>query len=83
MEGAGLVDFKEEVIKCYVNPWSRDRHEREMARWYNLGFCHSVEAMSFMPLIENIGMTFDQVRDLCARVKKEVCVLRYHAYVTM
>ncbi|KAI9171713.1 protein LAE1 [Paramyrothecium foliicola] len=80
MEAAGLTDFKEEIIKCYVNPWSRDKHEREIARWFNLGFCHSIEAMSFTPMVEGLGMPFDQVRDMCARVKKEICVLRYHAY---
>jgi hypothetical protein len=81
MESAGLVDVEEEIIKCYVNPWSQDHREREIARWFNLGFCRGLEAMSMMPFIEKLEMPFERVRDLCARVKKEVCILRYHAYV--
>jgi hypothetical protein len=83
MESSGLTDFKEEVLKCYVNPWSRDVQEREIARWFNLGFCHGIEALSLMPFTEQLGMPIEAVRSLCDRVKKEVCILRYHAYFSV
>ncbi|KAF7540769.1 hypothetical protein G7Z17_g12130 [Cylindrodendrum hubeiense] len=80
IEAAGFTDVREEVIKAYVCPWSEDRAERELARWFNLGLTHSLEALSLMPLIEKQGMKFDDVRELCGKVKKEICVLRYHTY---
>nr|UWK20375.1 chromatin methyl transferase [Trichoderma cf. fertile] len=83
MEAAGFTDFTETTIKCYVNPWSPDRHDREVARWFNLAFSLGLEAMSMMPMIDQLGMTKDDVLDLCGRVKKEMCILRYHAYCTL
>nr|UWK20372.1 chromatin methyl transferase [Trichoderma crystalligenum] len=83
METAGFTDFTETTIKCYVNPWSHNRHDREVARWFNLAFSLGLEAMSMMPMIEKLGMTKDEVEDLCARVRKEICILRYHAYCTL
>ncbi|KAM0262894.1 hypothetical protein ACHAQJ_001487 [Trichoderma viride] len=83
MEAAGFTDFTETTVQCWVNPWSPDRHDREKARWFNLAFSLGLEAMSMMPMIDNLGMTKDDVLDLCERVKKEICILRYHAYCTL
>jgi hypothetical protein len=80
LEGAGFTDFREEIIRCYVNPWMSDRHEREIARWFNLGLSHGIVAMSLMPMIEGLHMEQEEVLDLCLRVNKEICVLRYQAY---
>ncbi|KAJ6436750.1 methyl transferase [Purpureocillium lavendulum] len=57
IELAGFVDFKEETIPCYVNPWSPDPQEREAARWFNLGLRESMQAMGLMPMIEKMGKT--------------------------
>ena len=83
LEQAGFVDIKERAIKCYVNPWSSVKMERETARWFNLVFGQGLEAMSLMPMIDHGHMSHDQVSDLNTRTKKEICVLRFHAYVTM
>ncbi|CAM1504342.1 Fc.00g019330.m01.CDS01 [Cosmosporella sp. VM-42] len=83
IEAAGFTEFKEEVIKAFVCPWSTDRRVRELARWFNLGLTHSLEALSFMPLIEKHGMKYEEVRELCSQVKKEICILRYHTYCTI
>ncbi|KAH7155508.1 methyl transferase [Dactylonectria estremocensis] len=80
MEAAGFTDIKEEVIRAYVCPWSEDRTERELARWFNLGLTHSLDSLSLIPLIEKMGMTLEQVKELSEKVKKEICVLRYHTY---
>lgn len=82
LEEAGFENIKEEAIRFYVCPWSEEKKEREIARWFNLVFALGLEAMSLVPLIDYGGMTYNEVRDLCARVQKEICVLRYHAYVT-
>ncbi|KAK5992826.1 Secondary metabolism regulator LAE1 [Cladobotryum mycophilum] len=83
VEAAGFTDFQETTVRCYVNPWSPDRHMREVARWFNLGFSLGLEAMSMMPMIEKMNMTQKDVKDLCERVKKEICILRYHSYCTL
>ena len=82
LQDAGFVEIREEAIRFYVNPWSNERKERETARWFNLVFAQGLEAMSWMPLIDHGNMEFAQVRELCDRVLKEICVLRFHAYVT-
>ncbi|OAA46917.1 Ribosomal RNA methyltransferase RrmJ/FtsJ [Metarhizium rileyi] len=80
MESAGFIDFREEIIRCYVNPWMPDRHERELASWFNLGLSRGVEAMSLMPMIEGLGLKQEEVHNLCQRVIKEICVLSHHAF---
>ncbi|KAJ6442917.1 methyl transferase [Purpureocillium lavendulum] len=83
IEQAGFVDFQEQTIRCYVNPWSPDPNEREAAKWFNLGLRQAVEAMGLMPMIEKLGMTAEQVKDLCHRVVEENTKLRFHGYCTM
>lgn len=80
LRSVGFEDIREEVLKCYINPWSTDPYHREVSRWFNLGFSHGLEAMSLMPLIDQVGMTLKEVKDLCQKVKTESCVLAYHAY---
>lgn len=83
MEQAGFVDVEEQTIRCYVNPWSSDVHEQEKARWFNLGLGHSLDAMGLMPMVEQLGMTPAEVRDLCSRAVEENTKLRFHGYCTM
>ncbi|RFU72149.1 methyl transferase [Trichoderma arundinaceum] len=83
MEAAGFTDFTETTVRCYVNPFSPDRHDRELGRWFNLAITLGLQAMSMMPMIENLGMTEADVVDLCERVKSEMCILRFHAYCTL
>jgi hypothetical protein len=83
MEQAGFTDFRQEVIKVYYNPWSRDRQERETGRWFNLGFCLGLEALSLMPMTDKLNEDPENVRALCEKVKEEVCTLRWHPYCKM
>jgi len=83
IEQAGFVDFEERTIRCYVNPWSPDLKEQEAAKWFNLSLRQSLEAMALMPMIERLGMTAEQVRELCDRAVEENTKLRYHGYCTM
>ena len=80
IEAAGLVDFKEETFKCYINPWHTNTRKKEVARWFNLGLTMGLEALSFMPLINNLGYSQEGVEELCARAKKEACALKNHTY---
>ncbi|PNY24918.1 Uncharacterized protein TCAP_05148 [Tolypocladium capitatum] len=83
IEEAGFVDFREQAIRCYVNPWSPDPHVQRTARWFNMGLRHCLEAMSLMPMIEGLHMTIADVKELCARVVDENTKLRFHGYCTV
>ncbi|KAJ6787956.1 hypothetical protein PWT90_09357 [Aphanocladium album] len=83
MQAAGFVEFEERTIRCYVNPWCEDAHDKVVAQWFNLCLIDGVQAMSLAPMIENLGMSIDQVNELQNAVKSECCKLRYHAYCTM
>merc|ERR1712000_714460 len=83
MHEAGLTNFKQETIKCYVNPWSPDQHEREVGNWFNLVLYYGLEAMSLMPMVDGLSMDPDVVRDLCREVKKEICALQCRAFCTI
>lgn len=83
LEEAGFVDIREETIRCYVNPWSNDRQERTLAQWFNLVLSQGLEAMCLMPLVDQLDMSVEDVQALCARARKETCILRYHTYMTL
>ncbi|OAQ93910.1 methyl transferase [Purpureocillium lilacinum] len=83
IEDAGFVDFDEQTIRCYVNPWSPNQNEREAAKWFNLGLGQGLEAMGVLPMVEHLGMTAEQVRSLCERVIEENSKLRYRGYCTI
>lgn len=83
MEAAGFTDVREEVIKAFVCPWSVDRREREIARWFNFGLSHSLESLGIVPLVEQHGLTVEEVKELCQTARKETCILRYHIYCNM
>lgn len=80
---AGFTDIRQEVIQAFVCPWSPDRRKQEIARWFNLALSQSLESLSMMPLIEKQGLKLEQVRKLCTRVQREICILRYHTYCNM
>ncbi len=83
MEAAGYIEFDETIIRCCVSPWCDDPHEKLVARWFNAGLTEAVEAMSLAPLVEKLDMDVSQVKDLCERLRSEICTLRYQAYFNM
>ncbi|KAJ3499543.1 hypothetical protein NLG97_g248 [Lecanicillium saksenae] len=83
VETAGYVDFKETIIRCCVSPWCHGQGETLVANWFNICFTEGIEAMSLVPLMEKCYMTLCQVKALQARVKRESCNLKFHAYFNM
>jgi hypothetical protein len=76
----GFVDIKETVIRLPVNPWPADLHGRAMGRWYNLGLCEGLEAISLGPLTRVYGWPAEDVRRLVGEVKGLICDKRNHVY---
>lgn len=73
---AGFEDIQESSIRVCYNPWSNDKYEREVASWFNIGLSHALKAMSYMPMIEHLGMSKNEVDQLCSDVFEEICSLR-------
>ena len=80
----GFVDIKEQVIRLPLNPWpigSQEHiHERDIGRWYNLGLCEGVEALSLGPLTRVYEWPAVDVKRLVTEVKTLICDKRYHLY---
>lgn len=83
LEDAGFVDVQEQVIRCNMSPWTAIPHENDKAQWLNLGFGLAMNALSFGPMIKQLGMRMDQVIELNNAATTESRQLRYHAYYHM
>lgn len=76
----GFVDIREEVIKIPINPWEKDPHQKDVGRWYNLGFTQGLEACSMAPFTRMFGWAREDVIRLTNDVAKEVCSRKIHVY---
>ncbi|KAL2756735.1 hypothetical protein ACRALDRAFT_1080868 [Sodiomyces alcalophilus JCM 7366] len=76
----GFTDVTETVIQLPINPWTRDRRQSELGRWFNLSLTHSIDALSLAPLTRVEHWPADKVLTLSADVKRHLCDLNTHAY---
>ncbi|KAH7110769.1 hypothetical protein B0J13DRAFT_397368, partial [Dactylonectria estremocensis] len=54
--------------------------EREVGRWFNTGLSQGLTALSCFPMTRMLGMSQEDVKDLCLKAKRDMCDIRYHAY---
>ena len=80
LRAQGFVDVEETVIRLPVNSWPVNRHERDIGRWYNLGMCEGLDAMSLAPLTRMFEWSVHDVRRLVVDVKKGLCNTSWHVY---
>lgn len=83
LRNAGFVDIVETTIRVPFNPWSRDRHEQNIGRWFNLGMTHGIEGFTIAPFRRALGMPEAEVHDLIAKVKRDIATLQWHSYCVM
>jgi hypothetical protein len=83
LQRTGFVDINEQVIRVPMNPWPTDPHQREIGRWYNLGLCQNLEAMSLGPLTRIQNWSKEDVEKLIADVKREICSRKFQVYCNM
>ncbi|MCJ1380625.1 Secondary metabolism regulator lae1 [Xylographa soralifera] len=76
----GFVDIEETIIRLPVNSWPTDPHERDIGRWYNLGLCEGLEAISLGPFTRVYQWPAEDVRKLVGEVKTAICNKKYHVY---
>jgi hypothetical protein len=83
LETQGFVDITEQIIRVPMNPWPADPHQKDIGRWYNLGLCQGLEAMSLGPLTRMSGWRKESVDRLVADAKREICSKKHHVYCNM
>lgn len=80
LANAGFVDIKTEVIKVPFSGWPTDKFERDVGRWFNLGFTNGLMGLTLAPLTRMRDMSKDEVVELVNQVKAEACSRTIHAY---
>jgi hypothetical protein len=83
LTNAGFVDIKTEVIRVPFNGWPTDKHERDVGKWFNLGFTNGLMGLTLAPLTRMKDRSRDQVAELVNRVKHEAYSRNVHSYCLM
>ncbi|KAI9704062.1 MAG: hypothetical protein M1820_005684 [Bogoriella megaspora] len=83
LESAGFIDINETVIRVPYNTWPVDPHQKEIARWYNVGMVEALQALSLAPFTRVNGWNVDDIDGFLNRVKSEIRVRRLHGYNKM
>ncbi|KFY35955.1 hypothetical protein V494_05456 [Pseudogymnoascus sp. VKM F-4513 (FW-928)] len=84
LQDTGFIDIKEEIIRIPFNPWpDNDAHQREIGRWFNLGLCQGLEALTLGPMTRIHGWSRERVLKLVAEVKREICMKKHEVYCRM
>ncbi|KAF2091023.1 LaeA-like protein [Saccharata proteae CBS 121410] len=78
---AGFIDIQETIIRAPYNGWPADPHQKDIGRWYQLGFSEGIEALSLGPLSRVFRWQADlHIRPLCRQVRAQVNTSKIHAY---
>ncbi|WDK11138.1 methyltransferase domain-containing protein [Colletotrichum graminicola] len=83
LHAAGFTNITENIVKLPINPWSADKFEQEIGRWFNLGLTHGFEALTLAPFVQIEGWPRHQVDRLVEDLKMDICRLHVHAYCRM
>ncbi|KAI1137223.1 methyltransferase LaeA [Hypoxylon sp. FL0543] len=83
LQRLGYVDVEQVTKRIPFNTWPPDNAEKEIGRWFNLGFTQGLEAMTIAPLTRMNGYAPEQVADLTTKVRKEACSRAMRTYCTM
>ncbi|KAI6352179.1 hypothetical protein MCOR25_009512 [Pyricularia grisea] len=80
MRQVGFVDVTVKKRRWPHAPWPRDRQMRLVGWWAREVSISDLDGMCMKLLMEHLGWTIDEVKDICAKVKDDCDNLRYHAY---
>jgi len=83
LNNTGFVDIEEEVIRLPLNEWPEVEHQKFVGRWYNLGLCQGLEALTLAPLTRAYEWPLENIRQLLTAVKPQICSRRVRAYNEM
>ncbi|KAK8187599.1 LaeA-like protein [Phyllosticta capitalensis] len=81
LQQAGFIDIQETIIRAPYNSWPADPHQKEIGRWYNLGICEGLEALSLAPLTRIYRWDAVQhVKPLVEAAVRQIRTKKIHAY---
>ncbi|KAB2575618.1 Secondary metabolism regulator LAE1 [Lasiodiplodia theobromae] len=81
LEMAGFIDIQETIIRAPYNSWPADPHQKEIGRWYNLGICEGLEALSLAPLSRIYRWDAAQhIKPLVDQAIRQIRTKKIHAY---
>ncbi|KAI1392863.1 methyltransferase LaeA [Hypoxylon trugodes] len=83
LQSLGYVDVEQVSKRIPFTTWPDSEPEKEIGKWFNLGITMGLQALSIAPLTRMNGYEPDQVNDLIAKVRKEMCSRGMRAYCTM
>ncbi|KAI2471350.1 hypothetical protein F4781DRAFT_121515 [Annulohypoxylon bovei var. microspora] len=83
LERLGYVDVKQISKRIPFNSWPSDENEKEIGQWFNLWVTQGLHALSVAPLTRMNGYDPEQVQNLIAKVRKEICSRGLRTYCTM
>ncbi|KAI1333843.1 methyltransferase LaeA [Xylariaceae sp. FL0016] len=80
----GYVNIDHDQMRLPLNPaWPEKPHEKEIGKWFNLGVCQGLQALSLRPLTFDNHYTKIQLEELITGVKKDICNRNLRAYCIM
>ncbi|KAF2458167.1 methyltransferase LaeA [Lineolata rhizophorae] len=84
LQQAGFIDIQETIVRCPINSWPADHHQKAIGRWYNIGLVEGLEALSLAPLCRMYGWTYpEHIKPFLEQVKAQLMSRKVHAYNNM
>ena len=83
LQDAGFVDIDEEVIAIPVSPWLTASADENASLWFSSTLTSSLFGLSAKPLIQYGDLTLEQLKELCERIKDELCDLQFHLIMNL
>lgn len=72
LKETGFVEVEHIVFEIPFHPWPEDEHMKDIARWFNLGMTHGLDALTLAPLSRVKGWPRDQIVRLNEAMRKEI-----------
>lgn len=77
---AGFANVREDVQKCPLSPWPRDRRLKELAMYMNLQMMESIEPYGLALFSRVLKWDTPRIYTLLDGVRKDLRNLNYHMY---
>ncbi|RMJ29043.1 Methyltransferase [Aspergillus sp. HF37] len=81
MEEAGFKNVREEVYKCPLNPWAKDRKMKELGAYQQANTLEGMETYTLALLTRALGWRAEEVQIFLSGVRNELLNRKLHLYV--
>ncbi|KAA8642585.1 class I SAM-dependent methyltransferase [Aspergillus tanneri] len=70
---SGFVDVSHHQIMLPLGQWHQNLHERQVGRWYGVGFSESIKPLSVAPFSRILGWEPDRIQRILGDTRLEAC----------